>query len=114
MHFAKVSVLTKSQTKKHAAILVTLSLLAGCDQKTSDEHTPAPEPNEIGRWLVVPASNVPLAKDGQNYWTAWRMDTKTGDLEFCIYDPGGFGSGPKSLSQPPSLNCGPMEKGPRG
>jgi hypothetical protein len=68
--------------------------LGGCDQPASKEQPPQPLPanSEFGRWTVVPASTVPDTSAGvkgtlagSKIWPAWRLDTKTGDLEFCTY-----------------------------
>src|SRR5262249_13919596 len=42
----------------------------------------SPQPN-IGRWTLIPVGN-----NGTDYF-AWRLDTQTGYLEFCAYNPGG-------------------------
>ena len=70
------------------------ALLAGCDQSN---HPPPPTPPaaaEIGRWTVVPAANAP-ERGALEIFSAWRLDTKTGDLEFCTYGAGTFAPGTK-------------------
>lgn len=62
-----------------------LVVLVGCDKQPETAPTSAPPANsEFGRWIVVPAG-APIG-DGQYRETnAWRLDTKTGALEFCTY-----------------------------
>jgi hypothetical protein len=72
--------------KTKIALLIALGL-GGCDQPVSKELPPPPLPanSEFGRWTVVPASNAPDIDKNGKVWSAWRLDTKTGDLEFCTY-----------------------------
>ena len=71
------------------AVMPVIALLAGCDQPASKEMPPATPPaanNEFGRWMVAAASTGPQRDEvGAEIWSAWRLDTKTGDLEFCTY-----------------------------
>lgn len=81
-------------------VAATVSL-AACDQPAEQTRgVPPPANSEFGRWVVVPASSQPyLAGDPKNVplYSAWRLDTKTGSLEMCSYDPGGSGL-PEGLS----------------
>jgi hypothetical protein len=62
-------------------------------------------PSEVGRWAVVPAQNHRMPPS-MEYWNAWRLDTKTGDLEFCGYVAGGEDAvGPDGLISKQSLTC---------
>lgn len=82
-------------------ILVVALSLAGCDQPPK----PTPEPpanSEFGRFTVIPAGT---SASGQAF--AWRLDTKTGGLDFCAYDPGGF-AGSKPIPQ--TLDCNTSAK----
>ncbi len=64
--------------------------------------------SENGRWVVVPATANPLVNQGTPYMFAWRLDTKTGDLEMCTYDPGGW---TRAVSKKPeTLNCSPVTR----
>lgn len=45
---------------------------------------------EAGRWTVIPATVAPVVASGTQYLFAWRLDNKTGALEMCTYDPGGW------------------------
>lgn len=58
------------------------------------------------RWIVVPASQNAVKNQGSPFFFAWRLDTKTGALEMCTYDPGGWMMATK-LPAPESLNCSP-------
>jgi hypothetical protein len=50
----------------------------------------------IGRWSIVPLSNTPVRDKDQVLFFAWRIDTVTGSVEVCTFDPGGWKS-PASL-----------------
>jgi outer membrane biogenesis lipoprotein LolB len=73
--------------RKAFASVAALILLAACGNR------------EPGRWIIVPATSTPYAgePDNRRLYSAWRLDTQTGALEFCEYD---------SASQlPESLAC---------
>src|SRR5262249_20700806 len=73
-------------------VLLAGVLLAGCsDPSPKPGPQPLPANTEFGRWVIVPASNEPLSNGTgrQPTYGAWRLDTKTGDLEFCSYYAGG-------------------------
>jgi hypothetical protein len=73
---------------KVGLVLVIALSLMGCDKLASKEVSPPPAASsDFGRWIVVPASNEPTTLSGSTFWSAWRLDTKTGDLEFCSYTP---------------------------
>jgi len=38
----------------------------------------------------VPAGSGPLREGQQVFYFAWRLDTVTGSVEMCTYDPGGW------------------------
>jgi hypothetical protein len=58
---------------KLAIPLVTAVVcLAGCDQRPAAAPTP-PQP----RWTITAAEHA----------AAWRLDTQTGDLDFCYFTP---------------------------
>lgn len=70
------------------AVVCSTAAFVGCDRieraanKVDDNKPPA---IKTGRWLVVPASNLP-DKDQQGItYSSWRIDTATGDLSFCDY-----------------------------
>jgi hypothetical protein len=77
--------------------LVGVVALAGCDQSTPIKFEKA-EKTEIGRWKIVAAGNDEKDKNYEG-WNAWRLDTKTGALEFCTYSliTGGNGMPNQSL-----------------
>jgi hypothetical protein len=83
--------------------------LAGCNEPSAKEPpVPLPANSEFGRWAVVPASSG-ITLGGNPYLMAWRLDTKSGDLEMCIYDPGDF-SLTKKIPIPASLSCTPAAR----
>lgn len=88
------------------AILVAL-LLAGCDQPASKEPAQPVVKNDFGRWVIVPAANAPSNVAGTLYFFAWRLDTKTGDVEVCTYDPGGWMNAATKMPANQSLDCTP-------
>src|SRR5580700_8948951 len=59
------------------------------------------------RWIVVPATQSPVVNQGSPFIFAWRLDTKTGALEMCTYDPGGWMNAAAKMPQSESLNCTP-------
>ncbi len=45
-----------------------------------------------GAWVVVPAASGPypgINRNNTTLFSAWRLNSQTGALEFCTYDPGG-------------------------
>jgi hypothetical protein len=62
--------------------------------------------NENGRWVVVPANSNPVMNPDTEspLMFAWRLDTRTGALEMCKYDPGGWTTNAKKIA-PEALNC---------
>jgi hypothetical protein len=68
------------------AIALALSMV-GCNAKA-----PAPgqqsAPPEPPRWTITPVASEPMPVGGSHYWSAWRLDTKTGALEFCTFIEG--------------------------
>lgn len=72
------------------AVLVALCLLVGCDQtakKQPDDAKP-----EAGTWAIIPAasSSSENTSIGLPIYSVWRLNTKTGALEFCDHNPGGM------------------------
>jgi hypothetical protein len=66
------------------------SALSGCDRSGAK---PAQSSASSGPWTVVPATVGPYAGANRNnsaLFSAWRINTVTGSLEFCTYDPGGI------------------------
>ena len=43
-----------------------------------------------GRYQLMPAMGPPIDVRGTLHFHAWRMDTQTGALQMCSYDPGGW------------------------
>jgi hypothetical protein len=72
------------------AILAAFLSMNGCGKM--DNKTSAPLSASNGPWVVVPAASGPYAGVNRNNTTlfsAWRLNSQTGALEFCTYDPGG-------------------------
>jgi hypothetical protein len=42
---------------------------------------------------------------GTSYLFAWKLDTKTGDIEVCTYDPGGWINAATKMPANQSLTC---------
>lgn len=59
-----------------------LLLLLGC-RPQAEKATPVD--TGPGRWMVISASGAETKRAGFEASSAWRLDTKTGDLEFCTY-----------------------------
>jgi hypothetical protein len=78
-------------------------LLAGCDLQVAKE--PAPVPIEQSRFVLVPASNNPIVASGTSYLFAWRLDTRSGEVSVCTYDPGGWTNAPTKLPAPEVVSC---------
>ena len=53
--------------------------LVGCDRPSAT--VAKPEQPDVGRWVITPAGSE---KDATyTGWNVWRLDTKTGTLDFC-------------------------------
>jgi hypothetical protein len=73
-----------------AAPILVLLTLSACDKPMAQQPAPPAPPSEVGRWIIVPASTagpVFIGNRGANFF-AWKLDTKTGELEACTYDAG--------------------------
>jgi hypothetical protein len=84
-------------------LLGAIIALAGCNKPSSAP----PADRQIGRWSVVPVSGNPPSDSSQQIaYFAWRIDTVTGSLEMCTFDPGGWKSAgvPGGVARP-SLEC---------
>jgi hypothetical protein len=46
--------------------------------------------NAPGRWQLLPVYGPPIDVKGTPHYLAWRLDTETGALQMCTYDPGGW------------------------
>lgn len=82
-----------------AASVLWASASVACGAQQASQRVGDP----VGRWLIVPMPNgirvepSPTAQPG-----VWRLDTQTGDLQFCYYS----GAGDITCSiwdKPPSL-----------
>ena len=89
--------------KRLACVLAPL-LLAGCDLQPA-KQTAAPEPVETSHFVLVPASNNPIVTSGTSYLFAWRLDTRSGEVSVCTYDPGGWANVVRKLPAPESVSC---------
>jgi hypothetical protein len=79
-------------------MLAALVVLTGCDKPSAQTR---------GRWAVIPASALLESGGGIDRFSAWRLDTETGDLELCQY-----ASRPVNGSPSESLKCSEPVKGP--
>jgi hypothetical protein len=78
--------------------------LAGCNQPARQQANDAKQ--DVPQWIVVPASTSPYTAGNPNnspLYSAWRVNTKTGALEICYYDPGGTVIG--ATVTPEKLTC---------
>ena len=57
---------------------LALLLVAGCGKQF-------PANSELGRWQIIPASGGAPPSALSAGWFAWRLDTKSGQVEFCTY-----------------------------
>lgn len=69
---------------KALLVPVLALMLGGCDQHEEKNHLDPPKAAEIGRWKLV-ASGNDEKESNVHYWNAWRIDTATGQTEFCTY-----------------------------
>jgi hypothetical protein len=69
--------------KRWCAIAAFL-LLAACDKSAPPANASKAAQSEFGRWAIVPAGSNEKTPNFEA-WSAWRLDTKTGSLEFCTY-----------------------------
>lgn len=69
------------------ALAVFLACAACTKAPAPTIATPAPEQDKVGRFKITPAGTGPMIIGGHPYLSAWRLDTKTGDLELCTFDP---------------------------
>jgi hypothetical protein len=85
--------------------------LGACDQLSSQQAKQvAPTTDEkAGRWIVIPATSNPVMNQGTPFMFAWRLDTKTGALQMCTYDPGGWTNTATKMPMPDNLNCTPSK-----
>lgn len=68
---------------------LALLLVAGCGRELRTN-------NEIGRWQIVPVGGGGSPPASGAGWSAWRVDTETGQTELCSYL-----AGPPTVSNPP-------------
>lgn len=83
------------------SILLSALLVTGYAQAAGAESKP---PSGTEKFVIVPAGHTSL--DGKSLpiiFSAWRLNSETGDLQFCIYDSGGVVIG-KSVT-PEALKC---------
>jgi hypothetical protein len=62
--------------------LAVLLPLAACDKPKPSEEPPA-----RNQWQIVPAGQHTV--DGTTEYGAWRINTATGEIDFCSYAPSG-------------------------
>jgi hypothetical protein len=71
-------------------LVVVAVFLTGCERAATQAERPITAASEIGRWQVVPASAQAVMSSGTPFFFAWRIDSKTGALELCTYNTGGY------------------------
>jgi len=62
-------------------LAIVIGLLCATNQSFADT---------VGRWQLMPVIGPPIDVGGTPHYYAWRLDTVTGDLQMCAYDPGGW------------------------
>lgn len=82
-------------------VLTTL-LLAGCDLPPAKETSVRVE---TANFVLVPASNNPVVASGTSYLFAWRINTKSGEVSVCTYDPGGWINAVTKTPAPENVSC---------
>ncbi len=87
-----------------AAAILALMLLAGCAQHQKVEPSAKPAESVAGQWAIVPASSTPVTYLKSQFFVAWRINTATGALEACTYDPGGWVTVTSTIA-PDKLSC---------
>jgi hypothetical protein len=89
---------------KRLAYASAALMLAGCDLQPAKVAEPR-EVVEAARFVLVPASKNPIVASGTSYLFAWRLDTKSGEVSVCTYDPGGWINAATKLPAPESVSC---------
>jgi hypothetical protein len=79
-------------------LLAALLVLTGCDK---------PDARSRGHWSVIPAATSLESGGGMDRFSAWLLNTETGDLELCQYT-----SRPLNGLPAESLKCSDPAKGP--
>jgi hypothetical protein len=87
------------------ALLITVS---GCEKPPAAATPPPSAGHEIGRFAVSSAGGNDHSP-GTDLFSAWRIDTKTGDLEFCTYTVVTSSNGPPTEI----AGCSKPAKGPQ-
>jgi hypothetical protein len=85
------------------AVAACLGLIAGCGRGDKFKGQTASQP---GPWTLVPAASNPYVGTNRNsaaLFSAWRLNSQTGALEFCTYDQGGIVVG--TTVTPEKLAC---------
>ena len=98
--------ITKRIERIAPPIIALFLICCGCGpRQPGHEQGERAKPN-APQWIVVPASTSPYTAGNSNntpLYSAWRLNTKTGALEFCYYDPGGTVTG--TAVTPEKLTC---------
>ena len=89
---------------KRLAYMLAAFLLTGCDLQPA-KVAESREPVETSRFVLVPASTNPVMSSGTLFLFAWRLDTKSGEVSVCTYDPGGWTNASTKLPAPESTSC---------
>lgn len=85
-------------------LIVAIIALAGCTKPEEKVAVDPPKPKEIGRWQIVSVGSDVVPQYGRMSY-AWRLDTVTGELEMCTYDPGFTPTQTTSTYKNPSVDC---------
>jgi hypothetical protein len=81
--------------------------LAGCSAASPQaQNEPSQKADDKGAWQIVPVAGVPVQREGEYFWSAWRINATTGDTEFCMFDSGDPAPKPTTIHpNPGGLTC---------
>jgi hypothetical protein len=91
---------------KAALIFCSALLLSSCGEGPAPARADVARAPEVGRWSIVRATSEAVPNAGRTAY-AWRIDTITGAVEMCIYDPGNAQPPPLTVSE--SVHCTPAQ-----
>lgn len=64
------------------SLLATAFIVFGCCNQALAQNR--------GRWHIAPIPGPPMEVHGTPHYFAWKIDTVTGAVQVCAYDPGGW------------------------
>src|SRR6476469_8940045 len=73
---------------KLLVIGVVALAVVGCAGRDPQRNGDTQKAADRGAWQIVPVQGAPIQDHGEYYWSAWRLNTGTGDTDFCTFDSG--------------------------